>query len=119
MTARRNTPHISEINLVKGHEPGVRERQPSHPLIDPRDTGAPEKLLEPERENIYRELHEHEERLDALETWQQEVKAAKSIPVTVGGPGGFSVTGNWRFVAGIAILTGLILVLYIVMRYGK
>ncbi|MDD5547273.1 MAG: hypothetical protein PHO67_08995, partial [Candidatus Omnitrophica bacterium] len=82
------------------------------------DTEAPEKLLEPEREHIYRELHEHEERLDALENWQQEVKAAKSIPVTVGGPGGFSITGNWRIVAGIAILTALVAVLYIVVRYG-
>lgn len=117
---RRNTPSIVEINLVKGKEPeGVRQRQPSHPLIEPRDTEAPEKILEPERENIYRELHDHEERLDALELWKGDVEKAKSIPVKFDGPGGFSITGNWRFVAGIAILAALVLILYIVMRYGK
>lgn len=117
---RRNTPSVVEINLVKGHEPeGVRQRQPSHPFIEPRDTEAPEKLLEPEREHIYRELHEHEERLDALELWKSDIEKAKSIPATFNAPGGFSITGNWRFVAGIAILAALVLVLYIVMRYGK
>lgn len=117
---RRNTPPIVEINLVKGNDPvGVRQRQPSHPLLEPRDTEAPSKLLEPERENIYRELGRHEERLDALEAWKSDVVKAKSIPATVNGPGGFSITGSWRFIAGLAILTALVAVLYILVRYGK
>jgi hypothetical protein len=116
---RRNTPPIVEINLVKGNDPiGVRQRQPSHPLIESRDTEAPEKLLEPERENIYRQLEQHEGRIDSLEIWQREVVAAKSMPVKLDGPGGFSITGNWRFIAGIAFLTALVAVLYIVLRYG-
>lgn len=116
---RHNTPPVTEINLVKGHEPGVRQRQPSHPFIDPRDTEFPEKITEPEREAIYRELHVHEERLDALEVWKQETLNAKSIPATLNGPGGFSITGNWRVVAGVAILAALVTILYILKRYGN
>jgi hypothetical protein len=117
---RHNTPPITEINLVKGHEhEGVRKRQPSHPFIDPRDTEFPEKVTEPEREVIYRELHWHEERIDALEAWKQDTTNAKSIPATFNGPGGFSITGNWRFIIGIAILATVLAALFIVMRYGQ
>lgn len=115
---RRNTPHVTEINLVKGHEPGVRQRQPSHPLIEPRDTEAPEKLLEPEREHIYRELHEHDERIHALEDWQHVVEASQSIPAKFDVPGKFSITGSWKLLAVIAVLVTIVAVLYIVVRYG-
>jgi len=114
-----NPPSVTEINLAKGHEPeGVHRRQPSHPFIEPRDTEFPEKLTEPEREAIFRELHTHEERLDALESWKRDTVNAKSIPVKLDGPGGFSITSNWRFIAGLAVLAALVAVLYIIIRYG-
>jgi hypothetical protein len=115
---RHNTPPVTEINLVKGHEPEIRKRQPSHPIIDLRDDENPQKVSEPEREAIFRELHDHEERLDSLEAWKQDTVNAKSIPATLNGPGGFSITGNWRVVAGVAILAALVAILYILKRYG-
>jgi hypothetical protein len=115
---QKRTP-IAEINLVKGKEPmGVRERHPSHPLIESRDTNSPEKLLDLEREKIYLELGQHDIRIDALECWKKEMTAAKSMPVKLDGPGGISITGSWRLVVGIAILAALVTILYIVMRYG-
>lgn len=114
------TPTVTEINLVKGHEPvGVRQRCQSHPLIESYDSKHPEKLLDPERELIYRELEQHEKRLDTLDEYVQQLRSAKSIPVKLGGPGGFSITGNWRFIGSIAVLISLVAILYIVLRYGK
>jgi hypothetical protein len=88
-------------------------------MIDLRDEASPEKVTEPEREAIYRELYAQEKRIDSLEVWKQEMMNAKSLPVKLDGPGGFSITGNWRFIAGLAILATLIAILYILMRYGK
>lgn len=104
--------------MTRHNTPESRPRQPSHPIIDSRDEAHPEDLTEAEREPIYRELHEHEVRIDTLEKWKVEMTNANSIPATLNAPGGFSVTGNWRLIAGICVLAAIVGILYIVVRYG-
>jgi hypothetical protein len=87
------------------------------PIIDARDALNPKSLNEPERENIYSKLQALDERSWAHEKRLDELEKSRSMPVTLNGPRGFSITGNWRLMALIAVLSAIVTLTYLTMRY--
>lgn len=98
------------------------EDRPS--LLESRDDPAPSALTEPEREDIYARLQQHnallfqlESRIDSL---QQQLSARNdSIPVTISGPRGFSIVGSWRVAVFIAVLAAAVYLTTLVLPYIK
>ncbi len=87
----------------------MRDGTRSYPIIDPRDDPSAESPAEREARllaarSIDSRLEEHENRIDAIERRHQAEDAALSDPVTLKGPGGWTVSGRGWYVLAIAAL---------------
>jgi hypothetical protein len=101
---------------VDGRASAVSVPSPG-PIFDARDAEQPEKIIEPEREDIYQKLQALDERSWSHEKRLDELEKTRSMPVTLSGPKGFSITGNWRLIALIAVLSAIVALTYLTLRY--
>jgi len=87
----------------------MRDKTRSYPILDPRDDTSAESPAEREARllaarSIDLRLEAHETRIGAIERRHQAEDAALSAPVTLRGPGGWTVSGRGWYVLGIAAL---------------
>lgn len=91
----------------------MRERLPSHPLIDKRDLPAPGMVAGSELEFVLREMQELEERLNRR---IDEALKRESAPVRLQGPG-YSYTGNWKAIVSLMTVIAVVICFYLYLRY--
>lgn len=108
---------------VDGRASVISEMPVRPSLVDSHDDPSCQ-ITTPEREHIFADLQvhndilrQHEQRLDEIDKLLRE--NSKSMPVTVKGPKGISVTGNWRTVVFLAILASLVAITYIALPYFR
>jgi hypothetical protein len=119
----------------------MRERKPSQPIIEvdarrrstdemtppsrekltsmaeSHDDPSPRALTDLEREHFFNDLQEHSDTLKDHEKRIDDLEKNRSMPVTISGPKGLSITGSWRVVLALAILATIVSLFYLGIRY--
>ena len=99
----------------------MRDRIRSYPILESRDDPSAESPAEREARllaarSLEARYEDHETRIEAIEQRHRAEDAALSDPVTLKGPGGWTVSGRGWYVFGIAALAVLAFLGWLAMK---